>query len=99
MKDIEINFKKDLNNIHEVPLLAQKNIYYNCSECQSVIEIMKLDEEYIEFKCCNNHNIKMKIKKYLDKIKEFKDRMELNDDTFLNDRYAISIKRNIYHFD
>ena len=92
MKNMEINLKKDLNNIDEVPPLEHKNMYYNCSECQSVIEIMTLDEECIEFKCSNNHNIKMK-------IKEFKDRMELNDDTFLNDRYAISIKRNIYHFD
>ena len=31
---MEINLKKDLNNIDEVPPLEHKNMYYNCSECQ-----------------------------------------------------------------
>ena len=82
MENIKNNHKNDLNNMNdEAHSLEQKNIYYNCPECQSVIEILKLDEEFIEFNCNNNHNNKMKIKEYLDKIKE----------------YVINIKKNIYH--
>ena len=80
MEIIKNNHKNDLNNMNEeTPSLEQKNIYYNCPECQSAIEILKLDEEFIEFNCNNNHNNKMKIKEYLDKIKENKDKMILND--------------------
>ena len=80
MENIKNNHKNDLNNMNEeAPSLEQKNIYYNCPECQSAIEILKLDEEFIEFNCNNNHNNKMKIKEYLDKIKENKDKMILND--------------------
>ena len=79
MENIKNNHKNDLNNMNEETLSSeQKNIYYNCPECQSVIEILKLDEEFIEFNCNNNHNNKMKIKEYLDKIKENKDKMILN---------------------
>ena len=33
-------------------------IYYNCSECSSLIEIISIDEEnnMIEFKCLNKKN-------------------------------------------
>ena len=30
-----------------------KNIYYGCSECESLIKILTLDEENITFKCNN----------------------------------------------
>ena len=47
MENIKNNHKNDLNNMNEeAPSLEQKNIYYNCPECQSVIEILKLDEEF-----------------------------------------------------
>jgi len=54
-----------------------KEIYYNCSECKSPIEILKLNEieSIIEFKCINNnHKIKMKIKEYIDKMKKYNDK-------------------------
>ena len=84
MEDIKINLTKDLSNMNEAPPLESKNICYNCSECQSEIEIIKIDEELIEFKCNNNHNIKMNIKDYLDKLKEYKDKKILNDEMISN---------------
>ena len=51
------------------------DINYHCTECQSLIEILSIDEEKneIEFKCTNkdnNHGIKiMTIKEYLAKMK------------------------------
>ena len=71
MEDIKINIRKELNDMNDAPPLQYNKIYYNCSECSSVIEILELNEEYIEFKCINNHNIRMKIKEYLDKMKEY----------------------------
>ena len=70
--------------MNEAPTLKSDKLYYNCSECQSLIEIIKIDEEYIEFKCNNNHNIKINIKEYLDKIKEYKNKIKLNNDISLN---------------
>ena len=35
------------------------NIYYNCSECSSIIEILSLNKNQIEFKCNNKHHITM----------------------------------------
>ena len=51
----------------------------NCSECQSVIEIISIDEDNIEFKCNNNHYLKMDIKEYLNKMKKYND-TELSSD-------------------
>ena len=79
-----INSKKDLNIINDTSPLKSNNTHYYCSECQSVIEIIKIDEESIEFKCKNNHNIKMNIKDYLDKIKEYKNNMNLNNEIIIN---------------
>jgi len=49
------------------------NIGYNCLECSSLIEILSINENNntIEFKCINNnnHNNKIKIKDYLEKMK------------------------------
>ena len=73
----------NLKEEEESPILKSNKISYNCSECQSLIEIIEIDEEYIEFKCNNNHNIKMNIKEYLNKIKEYKDKNILNNDITL----------------
>ena len=74
----DINLKNNSNDMKETHILNKIN-YYHCSECESLIEIMILDEEYIEFKCNNNnHNIKIKIKEYLNKIKENKHNIILN---------------------
>ena len=74
-----INQEKYLQDMKETPSLESNKIFYNCSEFNSVIEIVKINEEFIEFKCNNNHEIKMNIKEYLDKIKENK----LNNDVIL----------------
>ena len=71
-----------------------KEIYYNCSECKSPIEIIELNEKQctIEFKCINNnHKIKMKIKEYIDKMKKYNDK-NINNDKCLNKDH----KNNIY---
>ena len=80
--------KKDLDNMNNAPPLKKKKMYYNCSECPSVIEIINLDDEFIEFKCNNEHKIKMRIEEYLNKIKEKKDQMLLNN-TVNNSRCEI----------
>ena len=69
MEDNKINPKEDLNDINEVNSINYNKKYYCCSECSAIIEIINIDDEYIEFKCKNNHNIKMKIKEYLNKMK------------------------------
>ena len=65
--------KKDLNDMNN------SSYYYMCSECESLIEIIKIDEEFIEFKCNNNHNIKINIKDYLTKIQEYNNKILNND--------------------
>ena len=77
MEDIEE--KKDLNNMNDAPSLKTNKMFYCCSECTSIIEILNIDDEYIEFKCNNNHSIKIGIREYLNKIKEYKDKNILND--------------------
>ena len=52
-------------------------IYYNCSECSSPIELLSIDKKYnfIEFQCIkNNHKIKMPITDYMDKMKNYNDK-------------------------
>ena len=49
-----------------------KNIYYSCSECKSIIEILSIDENNISFKCNNKnkkHELTLSIKEYLNKMK------------------------------
>ena len=89
MEDIKNNLKRELNDMNDSPILESNKKLYNCSECSSVIEIISIDHDNIEFKCKNNHNMKMKIKDYLDKMKEY-------NKNILNNNIAIYIKRNIY---
>ena len=56
-------------------------IYYNCSECSSPIEIVSINENknIIEFNCLNkesNHpkNIIMPLKEYIEKMKKYNNR-------------------------
>ena len=82
MQDIEINLRNDLNALQDSQINELNKFYYNCSECPSEIEIIKIDEENIEFKCNNEHFFKMSIKDYLNKMKENKN--ILNNDSLLN---------------
>ena len=88
------NQKKYLQDMKETPSLESNKIFYNCTECNSVIEIVKINEEFIEFKCNNNHEIKMNIKEYLDKIKENNDKNILNDNIISNNSKCIKHKED-----
>ena len=67
----------------ETPDEAQLNeIFYNCTECLSPIEILSLDEKgnEIEFQCINkNHKKKMLIKEYMTKMKNYNNNILNND--------------------
>ena len=52
-------------------------LYYNCTECSSSIEILSINEKEgnIEFKCSNNNHIqKISIKDYINKMKDYNDK-------------------------
>ena len=60
--------------------LELNEINYNCTECSSPIEILSINDNNIEFKCINNnHNIKISIKEYINKMKEYNNN-EINND-------------------
>ena len=70
---------KDLNLNNE--------IFYNCSECSSLIEILSINEDNntIEFNCLSQENqhskrIVMPIKEYLEKMKKYNNNNKLNKD-------------------
>ena len=71
--------------------LQLNEIYYNCTECSSSIEILSINENEsnIEFKCIkNNHQRKMSIKDYIDKMKDYNDNEINNDNCHLhNNKY------------
>ena len=58
-----------------------KEIYYNCTECNSLIEILSIDEKEntIEFLCSNQHKKLMPIKEFLDKMMD-NDNVDINKD-------------------
>ena len=54
-----------------------KEMYYNCIECSSPIELLYINERQnlIEFKCIKENKIKkVPIKEYLEKMKKFNDK-------------------------
>ena len=58
-----------INNIKEID---NKFIGYNCSECESLIMILLLNENNIEFKCKdNNHSKRLYIKEYIEKMQKY----------------------------
>ena len=69
--------KKDGDFPPDITPELNEEIYYNYSECSSLIEIISIDEEnnFIEFNCLSkekNHdkNITMPLKQYLEKMKK-----------------------------
>ena len=61
---------------------STNEIYYNCTECSSSIEILSIDENdcSIEFQCINNnHKKKMLINDYITKMKKFNNNQINND--------------------
>ena len=77
-------------------------MYYNCTECQSPIEILYINEKQniIEFRCINNnHRKELSIKEYLDKIKNFNNK-NINDDICINhnkkyDYYCLDCNKHL----
>ena len=57
--------------MNEAPPSQSNNMYYNCSECPSIIEIISINENNIEYKCNNNHNNNIEIKEYLKNMKKY----------------------------
>ena len=57
--------------MNDAPIPESNKILYNYSQCASVIEKVSIEEDNIEFQCLNNHNKKITIKDYLDKMKEY----------------------------
>jgi len=78
------------------------DIYYNCTECSSLIEIISFDEEnnMIEFKCTNknSHKLKMPIKEYLEKMEKFRQK-SINEDICKEHSYSKNNKYIAYCFD
>ena len=79
--------KKEENNLNYAPIAAhisQTTLYYNCSKCTSLIEILSIndDNNIIEFKCLNklnNHSKKIiTIGEYLKKMDKYNDK-QIND--------------------
>ena len=72
-----------------------KEIYYNCTECSSPIEILSINERenIIEFKyMINKHLKKLSIKEYINKMKKFNNKIINNDrciDKNHNSKYKI----------
>ena len=68
-------------------MIQLNEIYYNCSECSSPIEILSINEEdnTIEFKCINkNHRNNISIKEYINEMKEYNDKKNNNDTCIIN---------------
>ena len=76
IKDKEENELNNLINLSPPPIQEKKmqeNEGYNCSECSSVIEILYINEDEINFQCINNsdHNKSLKINEYLEKMSKY----------------------------
>ena len=75
------NFFFEEGDTEEVQMKLNE-IYYNCTECSSPIEILNINEKrnLIEFKCIINKHIKiLSIKEYIKKMKKFNNK-NINDD-------------------
>ena len=66
---------------NEPELFQLNEIYYNCIECSSSIEIISIKDNYIEYKCINNnHERKILIKEYIEKMKKYNNKNNNNDE-------------------
>ena len=95
---VQVNDEKQKENRESKDLgratISQSNkIHYNCTECPTIIEILSLDNNNIQFKC-SKHELNMKIKEYLIKMKKYNNK-------YINDKICkIHNKENFsYCFD
>ena len=73
----------------ECETMKLKEMYYNCTECSSPIEILYINEKtnIIEFKCSiNKHIKKLSIKEYMKKMKKFNNK-NINDEVCIVDNH------------
>ena len=100
MAERKFNFEEKGESFGDTIKLNE--MYYNCSECASPIEILSINENEstIEFKCINNnHKIKMAIKEYINKMKAFSEK-NINDNICnihnkINKCYCLDCKKHI----
>ena len=91
-------FKFEKGETPETPMYLNMNneIFYNCSECSSLIEILSINEDNntIEFNCLSQESqhskkLVMPIKEYLEKMKKYnnnklnKDECEIHKTTYI----------------
>ena len=74
---------------NEPELFQLNEIYYNCIECSSTIEIISIKDNYIEYKCINNnHERKILLKEYIEKMKKYNNKNNNNDECNIhNNKY------------
>ena len=73
----------------ESDIMKLNEIFYNCTECSSPIEILYINEKtnIIEFKCTiNKHLKKLSIKEYINEMKKFNDK-NIHNDICLEDNH------------
>ena len=80
------------DNLCDAPTYQIDNIFYNCTECLSMIEIIEINIDKIKFKCLNNkeHIKEIEIKEYLEKMKaKNENKIKINDDEckYHNNKY------------
>ena len=100
MSKRKFNFEEDCESFGD--MLKLNEIYYNCTQCPSPIEILSINENEstIEFKCINyNHKIEMPIKEYINKMKVFNNKI-INDEICNNHNkkykcYCVDCKKHI----
>ena len=79
-KNEEIN-KKASHGQNEI-IELNNNIYYNCNDCSSLIEILEINQvdNKIKFECINtDHEKDILIKDYLENMKQYKNNNKIND--------------------
>ena len=85
-----------------IELEIMNELHYNCDECPSPIELLFINEnEYtIEFKCVrNNHQKKLPIKDYINKMKQYSN-VNINNDkcpehNFIYESYCLNCKKHL----
>ena len=85
-----VNFN-DMETKESSEYLELNEIYYNCTECSSTVELISINETEcsIEFKCIkNNHYKKIPIKEYINKMKDHNNK-DINNDICIihNNKY------------
>ena len=79
------------------------NMYYNCTECSSLIEIVSLNNDIIEFICLNkqnNHGKKrMALSEYYKKMIKYNNEKVNNDKCDIHNKDNINNKYISYCFD